>query len=60
MSEQNTLADLFARNPLEIPHTDEELDRIIAYFREARAKHMLGKSAKAPPVGKINIGELDV
>lgn len=61
------LSDLFDRDPLSL-NTDgtkglstRELETIIAYFREARAKNMLGKAPKAAPkAGKIDLGDLDV
>jgi hypothetical protein len=33
-----SIAELFDRNILDKPHTNEELDRIIAYMREYRAR----------------------
>jgi hypothetical protein len=49
------LADLFSRNPLDAPHTAEELDQIIAYFRDHRAKQAADdamRAAKGLPVRK--------
>jgi hypothetical protein len=52
----DTIAELFARNPLEKRYTDEELDRVIAYMRERRKQSLLGKAAPKPksekPIGK--------
>lgn len=56
------LATLFATPPadLKIP---EDIDKIIAHFREARAKNLIGdkKAGKAPAKpGKVDIDELDI
>jgi hypothetical protein len=52
------LGEAFARQP---PHTDKELDQIIQYMREYRAKHLSGvKPAKPKAPEKIDISELDL
>lgn len=50
-----TIQELFDRNPLEIPHTDAELDRIIERYRAAREQFKL--TGKAPT--KRDVADLD-
>jgi hypothetical protein len=55
------IAELFDRDPLLL--SSQDIDTIVAYFREARAKHQLGLKTKKvpPPKGeKIRIEDLDV
>lgn len=54
----NTIAELFSRDPLEKPHTDEELQAIIAYMREKRGQFMLGKKAPAAKPDKLSLEDL--
>lgn len=42
------LADLFTRNPLEQPFTKEEIELVVAKYREAR--HKFNTDGKATPV----------
>lgn len=56
---QTDIALLFARNPLEVPYTDEELRAVVAEFRAARHKFA---AAPAKPVKKSadkNVALLD-
>lgn len=46
----DTIAELFSRDLLEKPYTNEELDVIIQYMRERRAQFIQGKPTKAPKV----------
>lgn len=48
MSDEPTLSELFARDPLTL--TKEDIDRIIEKMREARKNFVLG--GKAAPVKK--------
>jgi hypothetical protein len=56
------LAELFAKPPadLKIP---EDIDKIIAHFRDARQRNLIGdkKAGKAPAKpGKIELDDLDI
>lgn len=72
MIANDTLAELFARNPTEQPHTDAELELLIRYYRERRSQFMAqppratkamtkqdpnGKPKKA---SKIDLDSLDI
>lgn len=49
----DTLAELFARNPTEQPHSDDELRKIIEYYRNTRQQFMLDpKPAQAASKAK--------
>lgn len=56
MSDQETISELFARDPF--TYSKEDIDRIIAHYREARKNFNLGgpKATKEKPV--VNLAEL--
>jgi hypothetical protein len=51
-----TLAELFARDPF--TYTQEDLDKIIAYYREARSAFNLGGKRAPKDTSKVNLDEL--
>jgi hypothetical protein len=50
----DTLAEFFARNPLDAPYTDEELGRVIAAMRERRKQLKASKTPKFSSLNKLN------
>lgn len=61
------LSELFARDPLSLNaegqkgYTTRELETIVAYFRDLRAKNQMGiKAPKIKAPAKLNIEDLDV
>ena len=52
----DTIAELFARNILDKPHTDEELKEIIKHLREKRAQY--GATPKKGPAKTFTLEDL--
>lgn len=56
MSEQNTLAELFARDPLSL--TEQDLDDIIAHYAEARKTFVKGGAKATGPKPDTSLADL--
>lgn len=59
----DTLAELFARDPKEAPHTPEEIEKIIAYYRAKRKEFMADPkpataASRAKKESKIDLNSL--